>query len=48
MCILFGTLAGALFYSVAERNITHKRNGAMHFVRIGRVSLSYCVRKAEA
>lgn len=47
MCIAFGIICGALFYSVAERKVTHKRNGAMHFVRIGRVSASFCVRKAE-
>lgn len=44
MCILMGIIAGALFYSVAERNITHKSNGAMHFVRIGRISASFCLR----
>lgn len=47
---LFIAILAALLYSVAERNtrdgFSYKRNGPLRFVRVGRVSFSYCIRKA--
>lgn len=38
-------LAGFIVPAAFPGFITHKRNGALHFARVGRLSVSWCVRK---
>ena len=50
LCILFGVLCGLVAYTALDyalpRDISAKRVGGLTFVRFGRLSLSYSIRKA--
>lgn len=42
-CFVVGGMIGPVAFP-----ITHKRHGALHFARLGRLSLSWCVRRRAA